>query len=47
MIFVESLRWLGVHTMYRLYHWADRLEAASASPQTSRLARIANALTGR
>lgn len=43
----EPLRWLGVHTMYRLYHWADRLEAASTSPQTSRLARIANALTGR
>lgn len=43
----EPLRWLGVHAMYRLYHWADRAEAASASSRTSRLARLANALTGR
>ena len=43
----EPLRWLGVHAMYQLYHWADRAEATSTSGQTSRLARLANVLTGR
>ena len=43
----EPLRWLGIHAMYRLYHLADTREAASASPRTSRLARLANRLTGR
>ncbi|MBB4062900.1 NAD(P)/FAD-dependent oxidoreductase [Gellertiella hungarica] len=42
----EPLRWLGVHTMYRLFHMADRQEARpGAGP--SGLARFANALTGR
>ena len=43
----EPLRWLGVHAMYQLYHRADRAEAGSGSDRTSRLARIADALTGR
>lgn len=42
----EPLRWLGVHTMYHLFHMADRAEAKpGAGP--SKLASIANALTGR
>ena len=43
----EPLRWLGVHGMYRLYHMADRIEAASGSERTSWLAGLANRLTGR
>ncbi|WP_444451939.1 NAD(P)/FAD-dependent oxidoreductase [Rhodobacter capsulatus] len=43
----EPLRWLGVHGMYRLYGLADRQEAESPSPQTARLATLANRLTGR
>lgn len=43
----EPLRWLGVHAMYQLYHWADRSEANRSDARTSRLARIADALTGR
>ena len=44
---VEPFRWLGVHGMYRLYHMADRAEAASGGKTTSRLATFANKLTGR
>ncbi|MBS0572307.1 MAG: FAD-dependent oxidoreductase [Proteobacteria bacterium] len=43
----EPLRWLGVHGMYRLYRMADRNEAAGGGKQTSRLATLANRLTGR
>ena len=42
----EPLRYLGVHTMYRLFHMADRMEARpGAGP--SPLAALANRLTGR
>lgn len=42
----EPFRWLGVHSMYQLFHMADRQEARpGAGP--SPLARIANRLTGR
>ena len=44
---VEPFRWLGVHGMYRLYHMADRQEAKSGGHKTSRLATVANWLTGR
>lgn len=44
---VEPFRWLGVHAMYRLYHLADRREAASGGVTTSRLATLANRITGR
>lgn len=44
---VEPFRWLGVHGMYWLYHLADRREAASSGARTSRLAGLANRLTGR
>ncbi|MCG5215060.1 NAD(P)/FAD-dependent oxidoreductase [Streptosporangium sp. KLBMP 9127] len=43
---VEPLRWIGVHTMYRLYRMADARENAG-QPRTSVLARIADAITGR
>jgi glycine/D-amino acid oxidase-like deaminating enzyme len=43
----EPLRWLGVHGMYQLYHMADRREARCNTAQTSRLARIANYVSGR
>lgn len=42
----EPLRWLGVQGMYQLYHWADRRESAGG-PRSSRLAALANRLTGR
>jgi glycine/D-amino acid oxidase-like deaminating enzyme len=41
----EPLRWLGTRAMYGLYQLADRLEAGGA-PRTSRLARLANYITG-
>ncbi len=41
----EPLRWLGVHAMYQLYKVADRREAEGLG-RTSRLARLADALTG-
>ncbi len=44
---VEPFRWLGVHGMYWLYHLADRREAASGGRATSRLATLANRITGR
>ncbi|MFD1880603.1 NAD(P)/FAD-dependent oxidoreductase [Paracoccus pacificus] len=43
----EPLRWLGVHTMYWLYHLADRNERAGGGRKTSRLATLANRITGR
>ncbi|WP_151719115.1 NAD(P)/FAD-dependent oxidoreductase [Gemmobacter serpentinus] len=43
----EPLRWLGVHGMYWLYHLADRREAARGGRATSRLATLANRLSGR
>jgi hypothetical protein len=36
-----------VHGMYQLYHMADRREARCDTAQTSRLARVANYLSGR
>ncbi|GLS86503.1 FAD-dependent oxidoreductase [Cypionkella aquatica] len=44
---VEPFRWLGVHGMYWLYNLADRREAASGGQRTSRLATLANRITGR
>ena len=44
---VEPFRWLGVHGMYWLYHLADRREAARGGRATSRLATLANRITGR
>ncbi|MGI5169294.1 NAD(P)/FAD-dependent oxidoreductase [Spirillospora sp. CA-253888] len=40
----EPLRWLGVQAMYRLYRVADAREAGKG--ETSRLARVADAITG-
>jgi glycine/D-amino acid oxidase-like deaminating enzyme len=42
----EPLRWLGVHAMYQLYRMADEREAKGL-PRTSRLAALADWLTGR
>ncbi|GII96610.1 NAD(P)/FAD-dependent oxidoreductase [Sinosporangium siamense] len=42
----EPLRYLGVHTMYRLYRMADARENAGLR-RTSALARIADTITGR
>jgi glycine/D-amino acid oxidase-like deaminating enzyme len=42
----EPLRWLGVHAMYQLYNWADRIESGT-SERSSGLAALANRLTGR
>jgi glycine/D-amino acid oxidase-like deaminating enzyme len=43
----EPLRWLGVQTMYALYRTADRRESGRNLAKTSRIARIANMITGR
>ena len=43
----EPLRWLGVQAMYVLYRHADRREFSHDLPSTSRLARVANMITGR
>jgi glycine/D-amino acid oxidase-like deaminating enzyme len=43
----EPLRWLGVQSMYALYRMADRRETEKKLAQTSRIARIANMITGR
>jgi hypothetical protein len=40
------LRWLGIHGMYRLYHWADKREFAGLT-RTSHLATLADMLTNR
>lgn len=42
----EPIRWLGVHTMYRLFGVADRWEEARGSRQTSLLARAGSRLAG-
>jgi glycine/D-amino acid oxidase-like deaminating enzyme len=41
----EPLRWLGVHSMYQLYHVADRREAQGMA-HTSRIATFADKITG-
>jgi len=43
----EPLRWLGANAVYALYRAADRRETASGSADTSRLARAADAISGR
>lgn len=43
----EPLRWLGVHALYRLYRAGDARERRSASPRDSRLATIADRISGR
>jgi len=43
----EPFRWIGVHGMYATYRTADRREAATHSPESSRLARIADRVAGR
>lgn len=43
----EPIRWLGVQAMYALYRAADRREFERDLPRTSRLARVANMITGR
>ncbi|UNB54465.1 FAD-binding oxidoreductase [Mycolicibacterium sp. YH-1] len=43
----EPLRWLGVQSMYVLYRMADRREAERDLATTSRIARVANMITGR
>ena len=40
----EPLRWLGVHSMYLLYHIADRREAAGLG-HASKLAVLADRIT--
>jgi glycine/D-amino acid oxidase-like deaminating enzyme len=42
----EPLRWLGIHGMYRLYHWVDKREFAGLA-RTSHLATLADMLTNR
>jgi glycine/D-amino acid oxidase-like deaminating enzyme len=43
----EPLRWLGVHAMYALYRAADRRENRGDFAHTSKLAKVANTITGR
>ncbi|WP_432248995.1 NAD(P)/FAD-dependent oxidoreductase [Streptomyces sanyensis] len=43
----EPLRWLGVRALYAAYRRADRLEAASHTPSTPRLATLADRVSGR
>jgi glycine/D-amino acid oxidase-like deaminating enzyme len=43
----EPLRWLGSSLVYTLYRAADRREAATDSPRTHPLARLASAVAGR
>jgi glycine/D-amino acid oxidase-like deaminating enzyme len=43
----EPLRWLGVQAMYTLYRTADRREYNRKLPTTSKIARLANMITGR
>ena len=42
----EPIRWLGIHTMYRLFRVADRWEEARHAPRTSLIARFAGKLAG-
>jgi glycine/D-amino acid oxidase-like deaminating enzyme len=43
----EPLRWLGVQAMYTLYRAADKREFEKKLPSTSKIARVANMITGR
>jgi glycine/D-amino acid oxidase-like deaminating enzyme len=43
----EPLRWLGVRAMYVAYRTADRRESARRSARTSRIARLADIVSGR
>ncbi len=43
----EPLRWLGVRSMYHLYRYADHRERVRGTPRSSRIATVANHLTGR
>ena len=43
----EPLRWLGAQLVYGLYRAADRREGARADPRPSRLARLADVVSGR
>ena len=43
----EPLRWLGAQLVYGLYRAADRREAASGTPHTDSLARLASIVAGR
>jgi glycine/D-amino acid oxidase-like deaminating enzyme len=42
----EPARWIGVRGLYALYRTADRLESASGSGRTSRLARAGDLISG-
>jgi glycine/D-amino acid oxidase-like deaminating enzyme len=42
----EPARWIGVRGLYALYRTADRLESASGSVRTSRLARAGDLISG-
>jgi glycine/D-amino acid oxidase-like deaminating enzyme len=43
----EPLRWIGAHLVYGLYRAADRRESAREDPRPSRLARLADLVSGR
>jgi glycine/D-amino acid oxidase-like deaminating enzyme len=43
----EPLRWIGSRLVYGLYRSADRREMEAGTARTSRLARVASALSGR
>ncbi|WP_030771120.1 NAD(P)/FAD-dependent oxidoreductase [Streptomyces sp. NRRL F-2664] len=43
----EPFRWLGVQALYAAYREADRREAASHTPTTAPLARLADRISGR
>jgi glycine/D-amino acid oxidase-like deaminating enzyme len=42
----EPLRWLGIHSMYRLFRMADEWEERRGSKKTSILARVGRSLAG-
>jgi glycine/D-amino acid oxidase-like deaminating enzyme len=42
----EPIRWLGVHGMYRMFDFADRIEERSNAGKTSILARVGSRLAG-
>jgi glycine/D-amino acid oxidase-like deaminating enzyme len=42
----EPARWIGVRGLYAVYRTADRLESASGSERTSRLARAGDLISG-
>jgi glycine/D-amino acid oxidase-like deaminating enzyme len=42
----EPARWIGVRGLYAVYRTADRLESASGSARTSRLARAGDLISG-